>query len=124
MTRPNFGSKDEEVSVTQSNIDLAERLHQATLHAEFDHPAPIADLTRPNFGNYDSDVAVSLKHTSLVEKDMNHKMKAEYPRPEVIADLTRPNFGDHDEEIAYTQRNIRNAEALHEATLHAVFSHA
>ena len=55
---------------------------------------------------------------------MNHKMKAEYPRPEVIADLTRPNFGDHDEEIAYTQRNIRNAEELHETTLHAVFSHA
>jgi hypothetical protein len=60
LTRPNFGSKDEEVSVTQSNIDLAERLHQATLHAEFDHPAPIADLTRPNFGNHEDDVAITL----------------------------------------------------------------
>jgi len=51
-------------------------------------------------------------------------MKNEYPRPEVIPDLTRPNFGDRDEEIAYTQSNIHNAEELHEATLHAEFSHA
>jgi hypothetical protein len=51
-------------------------------------------------------------------------MKGTFPQPVPIPDLTRPNFGDHDEEIAYTQRNIRNAEALHEATLHAVFSHA
>jgi len=42
----------------------------------------------------------------------------------VIPDLTRPNFGDHDDEIAYTQKNIQNAEASHEATLHAEFSHA
>ncbi len=51
-------------------------------------------------------------------------MKGTFPTPEVIPDLTRPNFGDHDEEIAYTQNNIHNAEALHEATLHAEFSHA
>ena len=51
-------------------------------------------------------------------------MKGEYPQPEVIPDLTRPNFGDHDEEVAYTQRNIQNAEILHESTLHAAFSHA
>jgi len=51
-------------------------------------------------------------------------MKGTFPTPEVIPDLTRPNFGDRDEEIAYTQKNIQNAEALHEATLHAEFSHA
>ena len=51
-------------------------------------------------------------------------MKETFPTPEVIPDLTRPNFGDRDEEIAYTQKNIQNAEALHEATLHAEFSHA
>jgi len=42
-------------------------MHQATLHAAFDHPLPIPDLTRPNFGNFDSDIKVSLKHTSLAE---------------------------------------------------------
>ena len=99
-------------------------MHQATLHASFDHPAPIPDLTRPNFGKYDSDVAVSLKHTSLAETDMKHKMSGSFPVSESIPDLTRPNFGDHDEEIAYTQNNIKNAEVLHEASLHATFSHA
>ena len=69
MTRPNYGAKDEEVSVTQSSIELAEGLHQATLHAAFDHPAPIADLTRPNFGNHEDDVAISLKHLKLAEKE-------------------------------------------------------
>jgi len=99
-------------------------MHQATLHAAFDHGTPIPDLTRPNVGKYDSDVAISLKHTSLAETGLKHKLRGTFPQPEVIPDLSRPNYGDHDEEIAYTQKNIANAEALHEATLHAEFSHA
>jgi hypothetical protein len=51
-------------------------------------------------------------------------MQGTFPKPEVIPDLTRPNFGDHDVEIAYTQKNIENAEANLEATLHANFAHA
>ena len=30
LTRPNFGDKDEEVAITQSNIALAEGKHEAT----------------------------------------------------------------------------------------------
>ena len=67
LTRPNYGEKDQDVAATQSSIELAEGMHQATLHAAFDHPLPIPDLTRPNFGNFDSDIKVSLKHTSLAE---------------------------------------------------------
>jgi hypothetical protein len=67
LTRPNFGDKDEEVAITQSNIALAEGKHEATLHAEFSHPSPIPDLRRPEFGKYDNDVAISLKHTSFAE---------------------------------------------------------
>jgi len=79
LTRPNYGEKDEEVAVTQSNIELAEGMHQATLHAAFDHPPPIPDLTRPNFGKYDSDIAISLKHTSLAETGLKHKLKGTFP---------------------------------------------
>ena len=67
LTRPNYGDKDEEVAITQSNIALAEGKHEATLHAEFSHPSPIPDLRRPEFGKYDNDVAISLKHTSFAE---------------------------------------------------------
>ena len=52
----------------------AEVLHQATLHADFDHGNPIPDLRRPNFGNVDQDISTSLKHTNLAEKESNHKM--------------------------------------------------
>jgi hypothetical protein len=51
-------------------------------------------------------------------------MAGSFPQPEAIPDLTRPDFGAKDEEIAYTQKNIQNAEVLHEASLHAEFSHA
>lgn len=50
LTRPNFGDKDDEVTATQSNIELAEGKLEATLHAEFTHPTPIPDLRRPEFG--------------------------------------------------------------------------
>jgi hypothetical protein len=77
-------------------------LHQATLHAAFDHGTPIPDLTRPNFGNHEDDVAISLKHLKLAEKETKHKMKGTFPQPETIPDLTRPNYGEKDEEVAVT----------------------
>ena len=58
---------------------------------------------------------------NLAERDYGHKMRGTYPKPEVIPDLTRPNFGDQDEEVKFTQKNIKDAEKFHEATLNAEF---
>ena len=94
------------------------------MKAEFNKPSAIPDLTRPNFGDVDHEVAISLKHTKLAEKESKHKLKGTFPQPEVFPDLTRPNYGEKDEEVAVTQSSIELAEGMHEASLHAEFSHA
>jgi len=48
-------------------------------------------------------------------------MKSIFPKEEPIPDLTRPNFGDNDDDVKLTQKNIKDSEILHAATLHAEF---
>jgi hypothetical protein len=37
LTRPNFGEHDDDVAATKASIELAESMHESTLHASFSH---------------------------------------------------------------------------------------